>query len=297
MTAREGLLNHLTGRSLCPPPRPVEEATGLLDAYRAEVRTEMVPDDQETLEEAATAYRHLRPMIEATMADPSRWDGDADEATILGEYVRWLAAEREHIRAEVLREAGDRAEDTAIHLRRNYATEESNGAMNAAADIRALATTPGSDTGMAEFTRRVNAVVAEALGHTTSPDPIAVHWNRLVIHPDTDPTDDTIVCCLTDDGHPVALLLDDEHREALGLVLVDPNGDDDEPDTPTPPDLADRLYDALTTYAMATPNHLMQDVAWRLSLADHLERELARVSVGPTGYAETRGEPGGEAPR
>jgi hypothetical protein len=31
------------------------------------------------------------------------------------------------------------------------------------------------------------------------------------------------VCCLTDSGQPVALALDDELREALGLALVDPN--------------------------------------------------------------------------
>ncbi|WNI15546.1 hypothetical protein [Actinacidiphila sp. ITFR-21] len=30
MSARDGLLRHLTGQSLCPPPRPAEEATGLL---------------------------------------------------------------------------------------------------------------------------------------------------------------------------------------------------------------------------------------------------------------------------
>lgn len=37
MSAREALMRHLTGASLCPPPRPVDEATGLLDAYREEV--------------------------------------------------------------------------------------------------------------------------------------------------------------------------------------------------------------------------------------------------------------------
>lgn len=57
-------------------------------------------------------------------------------------------------------------------------------------------------------------------------DPLVVRWDRTVIHPaPTIPGDQTIVCCLTDDGHPVALLLDDELREALGLMLVDPNPD------------------------------------------------------------------------
>jgi hypothetical protein len=53
-------------------------------------------------------------------------------------------------------------------------------------------------------------------------DPLIVRWDRTVIHPD-DPAEDTIVCCLTGDGQPVALMLDDELREALGLMLVDPN--------------------------------------------------------------------------
>lgn len=54
-------------------------------------------------------------------------------------------------------------------------------------------------------------------------DPLIVRWNRTVIHPYETVSEDTIVCCLTDDGQPVALLLDDELREALGLLLVDPN--------------------------------------------------------------------------
>jgi hypothetical protein len=57
-------------------------------------------------------------------------------------------------------------------------------------------------------------------------DPIVVRWDRLVIHPEN-ATDDTIVCCLTDDGQPIALCLDDELREALGLTLIDPPDPDE----------------------------------------------------------------------
>jgi len=57
-------------------------------------------------------------------------------------------------------------------------------------------------------------------------DPLIVRWDRTVIHPD-DPAEDTIVCCLTEAGQPVALFLDDELREALGLQLVDPAPDDE----------------------------------------------------------------------
>ncbi|MGW4648084.1 hypothetical protein [Kitasatospora sp. NPDC004289] len=55
-------------------------------------------------------------------------------------------------------------------------------------------------------------------------DPILIHWDRTVIDPNpADPDDPTVVCCLTNDGQPVALLLDNELREALGLLLVDPD--------------------------------------------------------------------------
>ncbi|MCX4751745.1 hypothetical protein OG455_41720 [Kitasatospora sp. NBC_01287] len=57
-------------------------------------------------------------------------------------------------------------------------------------------------------------------------DPLTVRWDRTVIHPDPSiPGDETIVCCLAADGRPVALFLDDELREALGMQLVDPNPD------------------------------------------------------------------------
>jgi hypothetical protein len=56
-------------------------------------------------------------------------------------------------------------------------------------------------------------------------DPLIVRWDRTVIHPEL-PGGDTIVCCLTEDGQPVALLLGDELREALGLALIDPDPED-----------------------------------------------------------------------
>lgn len=54
---------------------------------------EQGPDDRETVSEAAQMYRSLRPVIERTMADPDRWDGDEDESFHLGRYVEWLAAQ------------------------------------------------------------------------------------------------------------------------------------------------------------------------------------------------------------
>jgi hypothetical protein len=51
------------------------------------------------------------------------------------------------------------------------------------------------------------------------------------MHP-TGEDDQTIVACMTDDGRPAALFLDDEYREALGLQLIDPDGDSESDTTP-----------------------------------------------------------------
>ena len=66
------------------------------------------PDDRETVAEAAQMYRSLRAVIERTMTEPDRWDGDEDESFHLGRYVEWLAAERDRVRGEVLVEAADK---------------------------------------------------------------------------------------------------------------------------------------------------------------------------------------------
>ncbi|MYR46752.1 hypothetical protein [Streptomyces sp. SID5910] len=65
-----------------------------IDEHRAEIRREILGDDlnPSTLVLDAQAYRALVTAIEATMADPNRWDGDEDEGTILARYVEWLAA-------------------------------------------------------------------------------------------------------------------------------------------------------------------------------------------------------------
>lgn len=80
---------------------------------------------------------------------------------------------------------------------------------------------------LAQYDAERNKEKATAPAATATLEPLTVRWDRTVIHPEADPTDDTLVCCLTDDGRPVALFLDDEHREALGLLLVDPNGEDE----------------------------------------------------------------------
>lgn len=62
----------------------------------------------------------------------------------------------------------------------------------------------------------------------TAIDPLEVSWAKGVIHPD-DPAEDTIVECTGPGGRPVALFLNAELREALGLALVDPDGEMDQP--------------------------------------------------------------------
>jgi hypothetical protein len=85
---------------------------------------------------------------------------------------------------------------------------------------------------MGPVLRRLLDLEAENARLRTAPagdlTPIPVHWDRLVMHP-TGQDPHTIVCCSNEQGHPVALFLDDEHREALGLQLVEPD-----PDLPTP---------------------------------------------------------------
>ncbi|MGW1870968.1 hypothetical protein ACWCPS_36185 [Streptomyces mauvecolor] len=67
-------------------------------------------------------------------------------------------------------------------------------------------------------------------------EPTPARWDWLVIHPQDNPDDDTIVCCLADGGQPIALRLDNHRREVLGDMLLNPPDPDevaaenDEPD-------------------------------------------------------------------
>jgi hypothetical protein len=65
-------------------------------------------------------------------------------------------------------------------------------------------------------------------------EPLPLRWEGTVIHPAVPSEDDTIICCTKmDDGQPAALFVDDEHREALGLQLVDPDADSEHPNPET----------------------------------------------------------------
>jgi hypothetical protein len=62
----------------------------------------------------------------------------------------------------------------------------------------------------------------------TTTDVIRARWTGQVTHTD-DPTNDTAVLGETADGRPVVMHLSDDHREAMGLSLLDPKGEDDQP--------------------------------------------------------------------
>jgi cobalamin biosynthesis protein CobT len=88
MSAREWIYNRLTGALIRP-----DDASQRLDDYRDEVRQEILGNDlnPSSLVLDAQAYRRLRDDIFATMDNPDRWDRDADEGSILSDYVKWLA--------------------------------------------------------------------------------------------------------------------------------------------------------------------------------------------------------------
>ncbi|MFJ2780265.1 hypothetical protein [Kitasatospora sp. NPDC087315] len=83
----------------------------------------------------------------------------------------------------------------------------------------------------AEFS---DASIGPITHHTEQPvEPLTISWDRQVDTPH-DPAKPTVVHCVTTDGRPVLLLLDEELREALGLALVDPSLPDVETDQPGP---------------------------------------------------------------
>ncbi|GAA2112552.1 hypothetical protein GCM10009759_55400 [Kitasatospora saccharophila] len=52
-------------------------------------------------------------------------------------------------------------------------------------------------------------------------DPIIARWDRTEIPPTT-ATDNTILCCLADDGTPIALILSPDERRRLARELTTP---------------------------------------------------------------------------
>lgn len=92
MSARDDLLADL-GAAALHGRFNTASMSAALDAFRAEVRREILGDDlnPSSLVLDAQAYRRLADDIAATMDDPDRWDGDEPEDMILGRYVKWLA--------------------------------------------------------------------------------------------------------------------------------------------------------------------------------------------------------------
>jgi hypothetical protein len=137
--------------------------------------------------------------------------------------VRDLEAERDRYRT-AWHSAKARASTTRERLN---IVEYSHDCANEAAElIRAEHPAVYDDAGQKTADGLLHAadlLTSATTGSETTEDPIVTSWDRIVIHPD-DPAEPTIVCCRTDTGRPVALVLDPEERAALGLVLVDPEG-------------------------------------------------------------------------
>lgn len=100
----------------------------------------------------AQAYRRLRDVITATMDGPDRWDRDADEGSVLEEYVRWLAdgkparddswdddAPARTTLPDVLRGAADRIDSEDVPQTAQDTADFIDGARWATGQLRAIA--------------------------------------------------------------------------------------------------------------------------------------------------------------
>jgi hypothetical protein len=120
-------------------------------------------------------------------------------------------------------------------------------------------------TNLADLEDRVLSILRDQLAATLArleaPEHLSLSWTRQVTHPGTQPGP-TVVHLADSSGCAYALRLDDELREALGLMLIDPsdpdevaaeNADCDEQDGPF---LEEATSDALFHYLVSTnPTH------------------------------------------
>jgi hypothetical protein len=107
--------------------------------------------------------------------------------------------------------------------------------------------------------------------------PATVTWDGAASRDDAD--GEVLVCCRTGDGRPVALLLDAEHAEALGLLLVDPEGDAEPEDEP---DVEDDSGDGERDGDFFAPGHLYTEDAPFRAPEDRPNFRCVAVAVHPT---------------
>jgi hypothetical protein len=149
MSAREWVYARLTGARISP-----EDAARKLDDYHEEARREILGSDlnPSSLVLDAQAYRRLRDGIQATMADPDRWDQDGAEDSILADYVKWLADGKparddgwdgempsRQTLPDVLRGAADRIDAEDVPQTAEDTADFCDGARWATAQLRAIA--------------------------------------------------------------------------------------------------------------------------------------------------------------
>ncbi|MCM1943193.1 hypothetical protein NC239_33830 [Streptomyces sp. G3] len=89
-TARQGIYNVLTGRAVCPAPRPDDEAEGLLAAHRAEVVAERDTQFVAWLLKKAREYP----------TDPARQENAADAIARLASKVQRGAVRPNNLRTD-----------------------------------------------------------------------------------------------------------------------------------------------------------------------------------------------------
>ncbi|GAA2457241.1 hypothetical protein [Streptomyces macrosporus] len=141
------------------------------------------------------------------------------------------AAARERLRAEVLNEAASVAKGFADRFPDFDAMKAAgiigpHTASRAIHDeLRRMADAAGRDEMAASLARDgFGPDEINAMQHRPT-ESVPVRWAGAVTFPDNRDDGETVVCCTTDTGRRVALRLNDEHREALGLALLLPDGD------------------------------------------------------------------------
>lgn len=154
----------------------------------------------------------------------------------------------------------------------------------------ALADHRGEDDAVLRFLR--NQMEA-TLTDREALEPLALSWTRQVTHPGTQPGP-TVVHLTDSTGGVYALRLDDELREALGLMLIDPpdpeevaaeNADCDEPDGPR---LEDETADALFSYLVSESDEWQSGTAHQVHARAEPDALDYLLSHGPLRRHESK---------
>lgn len=149
----------------------------------------------------------------------------------------------------------------------------------------ALAGQRGEDSALSVLRDQMEASLAPTEAH----EGLALFWTERVTHPGTQPGP-TVVHLADSVGCAYALRLDDEPREALGLMLTDPPDPDEvaaenaDCDSPDGPHLEDETADALFNYLVNESDEWQSGTARKVharSDPDALDYLLAHGPLRP----------------